>query len=245
MDGRELDSYKDLCTQFYDLDKPEPPPAELDFYWNRYARHGGAALEAMCGSGRFLVPFARRGADIDGVDASPQMLAACRARAGAAGVEVGLFAGFLEDFETPRRYRFVFCPAGSFALIPHAGQPAALRALARHMLPGAELALEMCFPSGLGEGPSSADGERRVRRPDGAVIVLTWESDRRMRYELVREGRVLRTERETFTLHPTPRAEFERMLRHTGFTNLRVWRPHEPCPARDGDGSAVFVCERS
>ena len=32
----------------------------------------------MCGSGRFLIPLLKRGFDIDGVDASPHMLQACR-----------------------------------------------------------------------------------------------------------------------------------------------------------------------
>ena len=134
---RPLDSYKNLCTQFYDLNKTAPPQPAYDFYWGRYERAGGPVLEAMSGSGRFLIPFAQRGADIDGVDASPQMLAASRSKAAAANVTPGIYEQFLQELDLPRQYRFVFCPAGSFALIPPADQLTALQALARHMLPGA------------------------------------------------------------------------------------------------------------
>ena len=60
-----MDCYKSLCTQFYDIDKPTAPQKELDFYL-RYARRArGPILEPMCGSGRFLVPIAQSGFDID------------------------------------------------------------------------------------------------------------------------------------------------------------------------------------
>lgn len=242
--GRTLDSYKDLCAQFYDLDKPAPPRGELDFYWRRYQRCGGPALEAMCGTGRFLVDLALRGADIDGVDASPQMLDACRRRAAAAGVAPGLHQQFLQDLDVPRRYRLVLIPAGSFQLIPYDDQLPCLRALVRHMLPGAELLLDMDLP-GESDGPPSADPDRRVIRPDGAAIVLSWEPDGRMRYDLVRDGRVLHTELETFMLHPLSRAELEGMLRAAGLTGTRAWTPGTEDPAPPDASSAIFVCEKA
>src|SRR6187549_1861870 len=76
-----VSTYGNLCTEFYDIDKPEPPPDAFDFYLAEAERAQGAILEPMCGSGRFLLPLLARGFDIAGSDASPQMLAACRARA--------------------------------------------------------------------------------------------------------------------------------------------------------------------
>src|SRR5205085_4746698 len=61
--------YKRLLTEAYDLDKPEAPAEELA-RWMQFARDArGPVLEVMCGSGRFLVPLAQAGVDIDGVDA--------------------------------------------------------------------------------------------------------------------------------------------------------------------------------
>ena len=72
-------SYGRLCTEFYDLDKPEPPLEELERYARYAARAEGPVHEAMCGSGRFLLSLLARGFDIDGSDSSQQMLAASRA----------------------------------------------------------------------------------------------------------------------------------------------------------------------
>jgi len=61
---------KRLLTEAYDLDKPDAPGLELE-RWMRYARSAdGPVLEVMCGSGRFLLPLALAGIDIDGTDPS-------------------------------------------------------------------------------------------------------------------------------------------------------------------------------
>ena len=248
--ARTLDAYKDLCTQFYDLDKPEAPEPALDFYWRRYEQSRtfasrGPVLEGMCGSGRFLLPFARRGADIDGVDASPHMLAACRRRIADEGLTANVYQQFLQDLDLPRTYGFVFVPAGSFQLVPHADQQLALDALARHMQPGAELVLEMGFPGESRTGPAGADPRRSVTRADGAEIVLSGEPDGRMRYDLVRDRVIEHTEYETFALYPTPRRDFELMLAAAGFLDVRAWWPYSEEPARDNAPFAVFVCSTS
>ncbi len=72
--------YGDLLTQAYDIDKPEAPKADLDWHRAFITTEGEPVLAAMCGSGRSLVPLREAGVDIDGVDASPHMLAACRAK---------------------------------------------------------------------------------------------------------------------------------------------------------------------
>lgn len=66
--------YGSLCTELYELLHPEAPRKELDFYLS-YAAPGQRILEAMCGSGRFLVPFLEHGFAIEGVDLSAEMLA--------------------------------------------------------------------------------------------------------------------------------------------------------------------------
>ena len=79
-----MNSYGDLCTEFYDLDKPTAPELALEWYGAALAgaleESPGRVLEPMCGSGRFLVPLLKRGLLVDGVDPSEPMLKACRAR---------------------------------------------------------------------------------------------------------------------------------------------------------------------
>lgn len=241
---RTLDAYKKLCTEFYDLDKTGPPQPAYDFYWGRYERAGGPVLEAMCGSGRFLVPFAQRGADIDGVDASPDMLDACRRKADAAGVTPGIYEQFLQDLDLPRLYQFVFCPAGSFTLIPPDDQLGALQALVRHMLPGGELALEVFFPGESLAEASTPETVRKVTRPDGAEIVMSWDEHGTNRYDLVRDGEVIESEIEHFRVYPPERDAVERMLGEAGLADIRALWPYTEDIARPNAPYAVFACEK-
>jgi SAM-dependent methyltransferase len=236
-----LDSYKRLCTEFYDLDKPAAPPDALEFYWRRYEAAGGPALEPMCGSGRFLVPFAERGADIDGVDASPEMLAACRDKAASRGLAPGLYLQFLQDLTLPRKYRFVFVPA-SFVLIPCEDQQASLNRLAEHLLPDGQLVIEMLTRD---EGDASAgQPERRVTRADGSEIVLTVDGSGLYRYDLVKDGAVVASEFERYPWCTRTHADFLAMLTASGFTAVESFRPYRDDAATDGDRVIVYVCTR-
>lgn len=69
-----IDTYKTLCTEFYDLDKPSPPAEAFEYYLNEAKRCVQPVLEPMCGSGRFLIPLMEHGINIEGTDASEEML---------------------------------------------------------------------------------------------------------------------------------------------------------------------------
>lgn len=72
MDSR-TNYYGSLCSELYDILHPEAPRDELEFYLS-YAEKGHSILEALCGSGRSLIPFAERGLSIKGMDNSREML---------------------------------------------------------------------------------------------------------------------------------------------------------------------------
>jgi SAM-dependent methyltransferase len=198
----------------------------------------------MCGSGRFLVPFASRGADIDGVDASADMLASCRRKLAALALLPRLYLQFLQDLDLPRQYRFAFIPAGSFVLVPLKEQEAALNRIARHLLPRGELIVEILTSPDF-ESPVSPSTERRVTRPDGSEIALTCLVDGSFRYDLIRNGDVVESEFERHTFGPRGRPEFVAMLEEAGFTAIRSVRPHTEIPASDADREIVYICRKA
>ena len=108
---KPIEMYRKLSTEVYALSKTELP----DFIWNFYLSHAqgisGPILEPMCGSGRFLVPFLSEGYDIDGVDASADMLRACRRRCTEGGYTPELYHQYLHEMTLPRQYVLVFIPA--------------------------------------------------------------------------------------------------------------------------------------
>src|SRR5262245_2057028 len=63
--------------------------ADVDFC-ARHFDHPGRLLDLGCGTGRFLIPFARRGFTVTGVDLSDEMLRVAAEKATVAGVQVEL-----------------------------------------------------------------------------------------------------------------------------------------------------------
>ena len=113
-----MNCYKKLCTEFYDLDKPTAPPTRWSFTFATRERANGPILEPMCGTGRFLIPLLQRGFDIDGFDASPHMLAACREKLRRCNLNANVTEQSLPEIDLPRKYALVMIPAGSIGLIP-------------------------------------------------------------------------------------------------------------------------------
>lgn len=129
-------SYKKLCTEFYDLSKPEAHHSEVDDYFNRLKDIRGDILEAMCGSGRLLIPLLKLGMNIEGVDNSSDMLDSCKQRVKDCGLKTILYHQNLELLNLPKHYAAIFIAIGSFQLIDRDKVLLVLQNLNKHLLPG-------------------------------------------------------------------------------------------------------------
>jgi hypothetical protein len=249
-----MNSYGKLCTEYYDIDKPHAPPKALDFYLRYAEQADGPILEPMCGSGRFLIPLLERGFDVDGTDASPDMLQACRDRCQRLGLAPTLHEQLLHELEVPRRYGLVLIPAGSFCLLTDPAEAReSLRRIRMHMQPGAMLVLEI---EQLQQRESGSEpwGGSWVERPDGARIVISWlgryDADERIsrgvnRYELIKDGELLETEFEELDLRYYAVDEFRDLLAASGFEAIQAHRAYALEPPTPADESVVFECVRA
>lgn len=113
------------------------------------ARTGGPLLELGCGVGRVLVPLARAGYKVTGVDLSPAMLARAQAHAEAAGVadRVRLIQGDYATAELAGPYRFACIMMNTFLHLPdREAQLAALRHWRKHLAPRGLLLIDVLNP---------------------------------------------------------------------------------------------------
>ena len=103
MQKNEINRYGNLCVEMYEILHREAPSDELNFYLS-YAQAGKKILEPLCGSGRFLVPFAQKGLDIFGVDSSREMLDKLQAKYPAAKFACST----IENFQTEDKFDYIF-----------------------------------------------------------------------------------------------------------------------------------------
>lgn len=242
--------YSGIAAETYDLWFGHEPFWDQDFFFNRISRNGGPALELACGTGRLLVPFLRDGLNVEGVDASPEMLAMCRRKAAAAGVTPILHRQFMQELAIPRVFRTIYVPAQSFQIIADPAE--AIQALVRsreHLVPGGELVVTLAQ---TWNEAAAAGEERMIRnttRNDGSIarvyssmrmILAERIQELRVRFEIVSNGIV--TDSLTW---PAARlrwyepAEFTSMLRTAGFTVVQVQLGYDRQSGHDAD--LIFV----
>jgi len=248
-----MDTYGKLCTEFYDLSKPEAPVDALEFYLHHLDNTDGPVLEPMCGSGRFLIPFLERGIDIDGADASPYMLQACHSHCEKKGLHPKLYQQLLQDLELPRQYGYIFIPAGSFGLITNPiDATEGLRRLYRHLLPGGKLTLEIETTFAQLEAPGKWR-EWRLTRPDGTELVFsalpTYDKKNQVqhgihRYQLFKSNQLIESEVEYFLLRLYEPTWFQGLLEDTGFTAVRATRAYGNTIIEGNESVVIFQCQR-
>lgn len=135
---------------------------DRDFYVDLAKKIGGPVLELACGTGRVLLPIARQGIAIHGVDSSPSMLDVLQKKLAQEPKDVrelvSVIEGDLRSLRSNTKYPLViipFRPLQHMYTVPE--QVAALETAAFHLEPEGTLAFDVFYPrfasiySGIGE----------------------------------------------------------------------------------------------
>ena len=142
----------------------------------------GPVLELGCGTGRVLLPLARDGYEITGLDLSPEMLAFCREKLEGESAEtrdrVSLLAADMASFDLGRDFGAIFCAFNSFHHLRTVEQQlACLERCRAHLAPGGLLVLDLFNPD---PAPTDAPGDEPADAESNAVVV-EWSEGRRIR----------------------------------------------------------------
>jgi SAM-dependent methyltransferase len=250
--NRESVPYKRLCTEYYDLDKPHPPEDALQCYLKYAEEAGGAILEPMCGTGRFLIPLLEKGYPITGFDYSSHMLDVCRKKCDKLGLKATLVEASFKTFSLPESYNLIFIPSGSFCLLTaHDEIVQALKFISNRLKPGGKFVFDIETLKALGKSQGIWNG-RWVNKPDGSKIVIStfsqFDSASRIetvlcRYELW-EGNVIScTEVEDFRLRLHEPLEMELLLEQHGLTIVGKWQAEPYSNIKANESSTVIQYE--
>lgn len=236
-------SYLNLCTQFYDLTKPVAGPKEIAFYEKILRADSGLILEAMCGSGRLLIPLLQKGLILEGVDNSKNMLQSCQKRSKEKGFDIQLYNQNLKDLALQKKYSTIFIAIGSFQLI-HDREEAfsVLQKLFLALLPGGKLIIETFVPwdsikdsiegSTLLDHSKEITSERIASSPNNdfyiinksLVVVYFKEQIEKIqtRYEKWICGKFKYAEEEEYIVRWYHRFEMELLLEKAGFSSVSI-----------------------
>lgn len=224
-------AYKSLCTEYYDVTKPYASSSEIDFYTSRL--QGKKILEAMCGSGRLLVPLLEGGLDIDGIDYSAEMLTSCKKRVADKGYNPTLNEQSLESLSLSNFYDAIIIAIGSFQLIhPRDKALLVLSKLKEHLKPQGKLYIETFIPwEAMYENAEHEIYEGSVDTPDKAKINLRCENSTNKQeqyyigkneYQKIKDGEVIETEHEEMYICWYFRYELQYLLEKAGFSDITI-----------------------
>jgi SAM-dependent methyltransferase len=244
---KQFDTYKKLSTEFYDSELVQRENREqvLSFYMDYAKKANGPILEPMCGSGRFLLPILKEGFDIEGFDASPQMLDALRKR----NQEAVVWEQFVEEFSSDKKYALIFVPFGSWGLITDKEKSkAALQNMFDHLRPGGKLILEIETTASVPQ-PCGVPHIASHLRADGTELRLTMTPtyDAKVQifsadcaYEVLNVATVVQKETEKFRQYLFAFDEMDHILKEVGFYTIKKYKNYSKNVATNSHESILI-----
>ena len=141
------DEYSE-AAEFYDHVVPYANRPDVEFYVDEALSARGPVLELGCGTGRVLIPIARAGVSIAGLDSSATMLSYCKAKLAAepayVQTKVELFESDMRAFDLQRKFALITIPFRPFQhLLTVEDQLACLASIRRHLERGGRLILDI------------------------------------------------------------------------------------------------------
>lgn len=249
----------DAFARFYDLEY-QTFTDDLDLYRSMAARSGSPVLELACGSGRVLVPLARAGHAVVGVDISPPMLAIARERVAeeepSVRQRVSLVQGDMRRFRLAQRFRLAFYAINSFMhLTTPADQARSLRCVHRHLQSDGLLMVDIFNPDlSLFDSSGRMFYERSMAdRQAGTTVtkmVTTWV-DRANQvnhitffYDEIGKDKALQRTVAPITQRYLYRYEMEHLLQRCGFAVEHVYGTLDLEEYAGDSPKMVFVARR-
>ena len=252
----------DKIGELYDAVPLYTKRADIAFYVDEGVNSGGAVLEAGCGTGRVLIPTARAGVDITGIDSSVMMLDRCRARLAAEPEQVQrkvtLHEADIRDFDVGQTFSLATIPFRPFQhLLTVDDQMATLRSIHNHLKPGGHLIFDAFHPNlaALAAGARPETEEMPpTELPDGricsrsgivrAVHVSEQISDISLVYYVTNPDGSKERVVHDFNMRWFFRYEVEHLLARTGFVLRAMYGNFDRSAFADSSPEMIFVAER-
>lgn len=257
-----IDSYS-VTAKYYDSAyAAKQDLVDLPFYLELAERIGGPILEVACGTGRVLLPIARKGIEIHGVDNSRPMLEILKnhltSEAHEVREKVTLHEGDMRDFRLGKQFPLIIIP---FRPMQHMhtveDQVNALTTAALHLSEDGILAFDVFYPkfdaitSKLGEEVmefewSSGHGKvvRRYFRKESVdkinqIFYFTFI------YRTLRAGKLILQETEAFQLSYFTYPHLRALFLLAGLEPVAEYGSFAKAPLENNAEQMIFLLRRA
>ena len=226
----------------------------IEYYLSLAKRTGGPVLDVACGTGRVMLPLAKAGFEVHGVDLFPSMLDRLREKAAALGLQPPLFQSDMSSFSTKHQYALIIIPFNSFVHnLTAADQISSLRCCREHLKPGGLLAFDTFFPGAalITSVENKRDFEGEVPHPETGLPIRMYDTrtfnrvDQLMHSRIENEfldaaGNVANVVKSETTIRWITKNEMELLLRLAGFEKWEIFGDFENHPlTKDTDAMIV------
>jgi SAM-dependent methyltransferase len=236
--------------------------ADVGFYVQEAASVRGAVLELGCGTGRILLPLARAGRTVVGLDNSREMLGRCRAKVAVepapVRARITLHDHDVLTFDLGATYSLVIAPFRVLQQLTTVDdQLGFLAAVARHLAPGGRFIFDVFNPDFA--ALARADGIEREDTPEQAlpdgrsfrraarVTRVRWvdqvSETELIYYVSARPGATPERFVQAFEMRWYLRAELLHLLARTGFRIREMYGDFARAPLVDGSPEQVVCAE--
>jgi SAM-dependent methyltransferase len=245
------DAVYDTDWEFYDDFYADVD--DIDFYAGLARRAGGPVLEVMCGTGRILVPLARAGFAITGIDANERMLDSARKKLEKEPPEVQervkLVRADARDFDLGKKFSLVILAFSSINhLLSPEDQDRAVACLKNHLSENGLLAVASFNPHPdrfgseeldkeveLGNGDLLIRYSTRTVNPLGTILRVSY------RWDVERDAAIVREMSSAFDLRLLKPNQLKALLEGAGFQLIERYGGYRGEPLDPKGDIVVFV----
>ncbi len=245
----------DVMAPFYDWEHADFTD-DVEMYTAFARRTGGPALELACGTGRLVLPMARRGIPVVGLERSWAMLRIAHSKLQQAGPlpgRVWLVQGDMRRFKFRRRFSLIVLSLDSFALLTErADQIATLEHVRQHLDHRGLLVMDVSNGNQVcpEEGEQVVHSLTRRHEESGSLVtkwgVLRVDPARQVFhylffYDQVPPGGLVSRNAVEVELRYFTRSELELLLERAGLDPVEAYGDYGLSPFRAGSPRLIMV----
>jgi cyclopropane fatty-acyl-phospholipid synthase-like methyltransferase len=190
----------------------------------------------------------QEGISIEGFDISDEMLKLCKEKSEKLNLNPIIFNEKIEEFKSDKKYDLIIIPFGSFSLLPDHLVDDSLHNMKSMLKNDGKLLLTIITKKGEPEELLDWVQTNCVQFNDGTIVEskkVQFDVEKNMlhtklKYELIKENKIIKTELMDFPMRLYQNGEFENTLKNNGFQKVII---HEVMNGYGtGTSFKVFEC---